>query len=110
MEQSPSYWSLDDVSIALQSGGSNLLVNPGFETGSRSGWAAACNPFSAGATGVVTSGYAHSGTYSYFDGAYPNPDYLSQTVSVTSGSYYTVSFWLENLGGAPNMATIIMSQ
>ncbi len=110
LEQSPSYWSLDDVSIALQSGGSNLLSNPGFETGTVSGWHASCNPFGSGAPGTVTSGYAHSGSYSYFDGAYPNPDYLAQTVSVTSGSYYTVSFWLENLGGAPNEAIIIMSQ
>jgi hypothetical protein len=111
LRQDPHHWCLDDVSIKLQSNGSNLLANPGFETGNMSDWDT-CNPLNATpTTGKVETGCPpYSGNYSFRDGSTGNPDYLQQTVSVASGSYYTVSFWLYNLGSTPTLASVIMSQ
>jgi hypothetical protein len=107
--QDPSYWALDDISISLSAGGPNLVQNPGFETGSLTGYYAFCNPSSSSASGTVYASNAHSGTYCYFDGSVTNPDYLSQTMAAIPNTYYTVSFWLWNLGGTPNSATVIVS-
>ncbi|CAM4799903.1 unnamed protein product [Rotaria magnacalcarata] len=107
--QDPSYWALDDISVILSTGGPNLVQNPGFETGSLTGYYAFCNPSSSSASGTVYAGYAHSGTYCYYDGSVGNPDYLSQTMAATPNSYYTISFWLWNQGGPANSATVIVS-
>ncbi|HEY4283699.1 MAG TPA: hypothetical protein VGM62_11605 [Chthoniobacterales bacterium] len=78
----------------------NLVVNPGFETGSFSGW-----------TLVDTSGlsnvgsdplFAHSGTYHANLGTNPVPPgpsnigSLSQNLLTSPGSLYNLSFWLAN--------------
>jgi hypothetical protein len=70
-----------------------LLGNPGFETGSAAPWtstAAVINPNGAGET-------SHSGTwYAWLDGyGTTHTDTLSQTVTVPAGcTATTVSFWL----------------
>ncbi|CAF3916802.1 unnamed protein product [Rotaria magnacalcarata] len=74
--QDPSYWAFDDISITLSTGGPNLVQNPGFETGSLTGYYAFCNPSSSSASGTVYAGYAHTGTYCYYDGSVGNPDYI----------------------------------
>jgi hypothetical protein len=107
--QDPSYWAFDDISIALSTGGPNLVQNPGFETGSLTGYFAFCNPSSSSASGVVSAANAHSGAYCYYDGSVGNPDYISQTMAAIPNTHYTVSFWLWNLGGSPNSATVIVS-
>jgi hypothetical protein len=75
----------------------NLLTNPGFETGNFSGWSAA-GPFlglQAGHTGSFSaycgSGYNDNGTVG---------DLFSQTVTTTPGLNYEVSLWVIGNGGA----------
>jgi hypothetical protein len=73
--------------------GTQLLGNPGFETGSAAPWTATAgviNPNGAGET-------SHSGTwYAWLDGyGTTHTDTLSQTVTIPAGcTATTVSFWL----------------
>ncbi|CAF4435619.1 unnamed protein product [Rotaria socialis] len=107
--QDPAYWALDDISVALSTGGPNLVQNPGFETGSLTGYYTLCNPSSSSSSGTVSSAYPHSGTDCYYDGSIGNPDYLSQTMAAIPNNYYTISFWLWNKGGPANSATVVVS-
>jgi len=68
----------------------NLLANPGFETGSLSGWA--CD---AG-TGSVATSPVHSGTYALAGAATSSDDaQCTQTVSVQPNTSYTLSGYVE---------------
>ncbi|MGH3157488.1 MAG: chitinase [Streptosporangiaceae bacterium] len=67
----------------------NLLTNPGFETGNLSGWT--CSALDSAVTSPVHSGsYALAGAASGSDDAQ-----CSQTVSVEPSSAYTLSGWVE---------------
>jgi hypothetical protein len=71
---------------------SQLLGNPGFETGSAAPWtstAGVINPNGAGET-------SHSGTYyAWLDGyGTTHTDTVSQTVTIPAGCTATLSFWL----------------
>ncbi|HEV2371670.1 MAG TPA: fibronectin type III domain-containing protein, partial [Streptosporangiaceae bacterium] len=67
----------------------NLLVNPGFETGTLAGW-------TCSATDSVTTNPVHSGSHA-LAGAASNSDdaQCSQAVSVQPNSAYTLSGWVE---------------
>jgi hypothetical protein len=70
-----------------------LLGNPGFETGSAAPWTTTPGVIQSNGAGET----AHSGTwYAWLDGyGRTHTDTLSQTVSIPSGcSHYTFSFWL----------------
>ena len=68
----------------------NLLTNPGFETGSLSGWS--CD---AG-TGSVATSPVHSGTYALAGAATSSDDaQCTQTVSVQPNTSYTLSGYVE---------------
>jgi Carbohydrate binding domain len=68
----------------------NLLTNPGFETGSLSGWT--CD---AGAGSVVTSP-VHAGSYALAGAATSSDDaQCTQTVSVLPNTSYTLSGYVE---------------
>lgn len=77
------------ASVTPASAATNLLTNPGFETGSLSGW-------SCSAIDSVTSSPVHSGTHA-LQGAANNSDnaQCTQTVSVQPSSSYTLSGWVE---------------
>ncbi len=66
----------------------NLLANPGFETGSLSGWG--CDP-----TDSVGTGHAHTGTYA-LSGAASNSStaQCAQSVSVLPNTSYTLTGWV----------------
>lgn len=93
---------LDDLMLTT-GGGSNLLVNGGFEQGPV-GQAA---PFGfthlvsyiGGFGGVVASNNPHSGSNEYDDGALQSYDGIAQRVATTPGATYSLSFWVaENSG------------
>ena len=65
----------------------NLLSNPGFETGSLSGWT--CSGGSVVSSPVRTGGFAVNGAVSSSDTAQ-----CSQTVAVQPNTAYTVSAWV----------------
>jgi putative Ig domain-containing protein len=72
---------------------SQLLGNPGFETGSAPPWTTTPGVISSNGAGET----AHSGSwYAWLDGyGTTHTDTLSQTVSIPSGcTNYTFSFWL----------------
>jgi serine protease len=85
-------WTINS-SGGCSGSGSQLLGNPGFETGSASPWsstAGVINPNGAGET-------SHSGTwYAWLDGyGTTHTDTLSQSVTIPSGcTNTTFSFWL----------------
>jgi Carbohydrate binding domain len=77
---------------AAQAGGTNIVANPGFETGSLSSWS------SCGSTSEVSvqTSYVHSGSYAVTLGSGTKPEVsgtaaVCQTVTVPSGG--TLSFW-----------------
>jgi hypothetical protein len=92
LQDDPSFWYLDDVSVT-NSSGDQLIVNGGFETSDLTGWAY-CNPSNAVSSGIVSSAIPHSGSYSYKDGSVGASDYLSQTFAVVPNNIYSVTFWL----------------
>src|SRR5689334_8970920 len=67
----------------------NLLTNPGFETGSLSGWSC------SGGTGSVVSTPVHSGGFA-LSGAATSADnaQCTQTVAVVPSTAYTLSAWV----------------
>ena len=68
----------------------NLLTNPGFETGSLSGWT--CDS----GTGSVVASPVHSGTYALAGAASSSDDaQCTQTVSVLPDTSYTLSGYVE---------------
>src|SRR6185369_10025486 len=73
--------------LAVPADAANLLVNPGFEAGSLSGWACA--------NGAVVGSPVRSGSYA-LAGTPVGADYAqcSQSVSVQANTTYTVSAWV----------------
>ena len=87
----PTYFLLDDVSVASYVPTANVVQNGGFETGSFTSWSA------SGAFLPRISTTAHTGTYSAqvgSTGAVNGNSTLTQTVTVPSGSA-TLSFWYQ---------------
>src|SRR5260221_12852772 len=77
-----------------------FIVNGGFETGDLTGWTQIGN---TGFTGVVNNpAGAHSGTFYFSSGPVGSLGGITQTAATTAGANYTLSFWLQNLGGTPN--------
>ncbi|MEV8516779.1 glycosyl hydrolase family 18 protein [Dactylosporangium sp. NPDC051484] len=75
--------TLAGVVLAMPASAAELLTNPGFETGSTSGWT--CESAS------VTSGAARSGTYKLAGTPGGTTAQCSQTVSVQPNTKYTLS-------------------
>ncbi|WP_417435582.1 VCBS domain-containing protein [Hoeflea sp.] len=78
---------------ASYTGGTNLLTNGGFETGSTSGWVASKISVSGYEYYVHSGGYGAGGTSYYINDV---PFTCSQTFDTVAGVTYTVSFWVEN--------------
>jgi hypothetical protein len=100
--EDPAFLFLDDVSVTT-GGGPNLLLNPGFELGpvganAPTNWTF-LNSFGATFAGVVSTSGPHSGTNDYFDGAVQGYDGITQAISTTPGSLYTISFFLNDNSG-----------
>ncbi|CAF1161509.1 unnamed protein product [Didymodactylos carnosus] len=94
LRNDPAYWFLDDVSVKSVSTSAELLTNGGFESGSLTSSWIYCNPVSGSSSSQVTMGNQRTGTYCYRDGSSNSYDYLSQKLTMISGSQYNISFWL----------------
>lgn len=86
----PGYFSLDDISVS--DGAIELITNPGFELGTAN-WSIIGTPGLSAAGSVSASG-KRSGSNGWYDGAVGGFDGIQQIINTTSGSPYTVSFWL----------------
>ncbi len=76
---------------ACSSVGGNLIVNCGFETGTRSGWSTS----PAGSNGVnygVDAVDAATGSFGVYLAGFSSPATLSQSVATTAGLPYSVTF------------------
>ena len=78
----------------------NLVANPGFETGSFSSWT--LMPAASGSNFYVTTIYPHSGNYEATFSSSTQYDQFSQSIATTAGSLYDVSFWVGNDGNNSN--------
>ncbi len=88
-----TYFFLDDVAINPYTPAPNVVQNPGFETGTFSGWTVA----TPGHAPVIVTSPAHSGSYAAQLGtttAYNGNSTLTQTITVPTGSP-TLSFWYQ---------------
>jgi hypothetical protein len=74
------------------------VANGDFETGDFSGWALLD---SDGSTWVDTT-IQHGGDYAAVFGQVGSAAAITQTLSTVAGQSYVLSFWLSNLGGAPD--------
>lgn len=95
----PAFWGFDDVSFSATSGGSNLVTNSGFESGTL-GWGL------IGRQGLPYAGYVNSGAVSnnyysprsgskwWYDGAMYGTDGIAQAIATVPGESYTLSFYL----------------
>ncbi len=75
----------------------NLVTNPGFETGDMTGW--------SGDGAFAATNYdegANSGLYAAFFGYVNALGSISQTIATTAGESYTFSFYFASDGGTPN--------
>ncbi len=89
---------------AMSSFGFSQLVNGDFETGDFTGWST--QAAGSGSLFGVSGGGGQSGAfYAYFGAVSSQPDYIFQNATVTNGSSYVLSVWLNNSGqnGDDNM-------
>ena len=85
-------WAVDDVSI-LTSSSVELLTNGGFEsTPLTSGWTPGSLDLCSTTAGGTTNG-CHTSTQCYYDACDGANITISQSVAVTAGQSYNVSFW-----------------
>ncbi|MFJ1753947.1 putative Ig domain-containing protein [Kitasatospora sp. NPDC088134] len=89
-------WTVNPAGGGTGCTAAQLITNPGFETGSTSGWTET-NSGGASTINSSSSEPAHSGTYdAWLDGyGAANTDSLAQTVTLPAGcTTYALSFWL----------------
>jgi hypothetical protein len=82
----------------------NLVLNPGFETGDFSNWTQSGNTGYTGIADITTDGpfYVHSGNYGLFGGPIGSLGYISQDIPTVAGDYYDISFWYKSTGYSLN--------
>jgi Carbohydrate binding domain/PEP-CTERM motif len=80
------------ASVAL-SAHANLVVNPGFETGSFAPWT---NTGDTSFSGVSSSVPVHSGSFAAYFGPTSSNGFLDQNIATIAGQSYIVDFWLSN--------------
>jgi hypothetical protein len=107
LRQDPSYWCLDDISV-VDSSGTQLWQDGGFETSPLINYYIYCNPNGAASRGTISTSCPHSGSYSFYDGSEGYSDYLSQEFTTVVGTSYNISFWLGNKGATPNSFLVII--
>ncbi|MEU5386298.1 putative Ig domain-containing protein [Kitasatospora cineracea] len=100
-------WTVNPAGGGTGCTAAQLITNPGFETGSTSGW----TETNSGGSSTINSSAsepAHSGSYdAWLDGyGAANTDTLAQTVTLPAGcSSYNLSFWL-HIDSASSTTTV----
>lgn len=89
--------------FTMPSGAANIVLNPGFETGSFAPWTTSGND---GAFVNVDTFLPHSGTFAAFFGPQGSPAFLSQDLATTPGGTYDLAFWLVNEGSGTNFFSV----
>ncbi|HEY1783894.1 MAG TPA: carbohydrate binding domain-containing protein [Pirellulales bacterium] len=101
--------ALAAITLALATPGwaeaSNLVDNPGFETGDFTDWTVSGE---TAYTHVVSyPPYVNTGSYgAQFSGVSGDNGMLSQTLSTVPGQAYIVDFWLYSDGATPNSFSV----
>jgi hypothetical protein len=92
---SSASWHLDDISLTpFNESNSELLVDGDFEN-SLNGWTLDCwEGCEIGSSGLLSMDSCHSGSMCYIDACTGAYDFLFQSVNLTSGNVYNLSFWL----------------
>ncbi|MEX2299463.1 MAG: PEP-CTERM sorting domain-containing protein [Bryobacterales bacterium] len=86
----------------MPSGAANIVLNPGFETGSFDPWTTSGNDAFAN----VDTFMPHSGTFAAFFSAEGSPAFLSQDLATTPGGTYDLAFWLANEGSGSSFFSV----
>jgi hypothetical protein len=72
----------------------SIVTNGGFETGNFSGWTQSGDTGSTGVAGTFDGTPPHSGNFAAHFGPTGALGFISQTLTTTVGTSYTLSFWL----------------
>ena len=121
----PAFWALDDTSVIVSGGFTQLLADPGFESATvgqniPTGWSRWIQPIDVSFIGLIVSNTAsgncsadtptHGGTQFWCDGSVEGYDALYQHLTgLTPGLSYNVSWYLgHNTGAAPSPPGIDM--
>jgi hypothetical protein len=78
----------------------NLVVNPGFETGDFTGWTVSGNPQFLN----VNQESPHTGSFGVFAGPQFELASITQAIPTIAGQTYQLDYWLTNLSGLPTNA------
>jgi hypothetical protein len=106
------YWALDDVSMVESGTNTNLILNPGFETGDWTDWTHYYGYNSSyDGSGMVSSEEMcspHSGNDFYANIQYTTGgEGIFQNVTTVPGTNYNITFYLANpAGGKPSVAIV----
>ena len=104
-----NFWALDDASMKITSGGSEMLGNNGFNTFSWSAWATFNSVYyGSGITSTHPLYSPRSGLGFYIDIQYTRVDGIYQNITTVIGQNYTVSFYLANPKGG-NVSVAVVS-
>lgn len=82
--------------VAFPANATNLVVNPGFETGDFTGWTQGGNTDYTGVNCDGSFSPPHSGSCLAFMGPIGSDGTLSQTIVTTPGGSYDISLWLNS--------------
>jgi hypothetical protein len=83
--------------VSQSAAASNIVVNPGFETGDFTSWNLDGDRYFNYVSMILPHGEEHAARL----GQFYSRGYLSQELPTTPGAY-VLSFWLSNEGGTPN--------
>jgi hypothetical protein len=102
----PGYFYYDDFKLVrVGSNDTSIIENPGFETGVLYPWVMVGIP-GLPAGGNIRFGTAHSGSWSFMDGAVGGVDGISQIVPTVPGATYVLTFWLQCTGVSPGSGAL----
>lgn len=97
---------LAGIGFGLTAAASAQVTNGGFETGDFTGWTQFGD---TSATGVVFGNFLYDpveGDHHAAFGPVFGVGGISQTLALTAGNSYTLSFWLANLSSGPNSFSV----